>query len=117
MPTVRGAKILFSTPLKPDPAGVYDLFHYGQVVSLYKSSTTQTIPLSHALQLRQAKLSFPSTRLLVGVCSDELVHLYKANTVMNHRERYGLVKAVIVLSSKFPMPLQVREHPSLQVGR
>ena len=42
----------------------------------------------HALQLRQAKLSFPSTRLLVGVCSDELVQAHKANTIMNHQERY-----------------------------
>jgi len=50
--------------------GVYDLFHYG-----------------HALQLRQAKLSFPSTRLLVGVCSDELVQEHKANTIMDHQER------------------------------
>jgi len=50
--------------------GVYDLFHYG-----------------HALQLRQAKLSFQSTRLLVGVCSDELVREHKADPVMNHQER------------------------------
>ena len=42
---------------------------------------------SHALQLRQAKLSFPSTRLLVGVCSDEVVREYKANPIMNHQER------------------------------
>jgi len=42
---------------------------------------------SHALQLRQAKLSFPSTRLLVGVCSDELVREHKSNAVMNHQER------------------------------
>ncbi|KAF9649691.1 hypothetical protein BDM02DRAFT_1762149 [Thelephora ganbajun] len=55
--------------------GVYDLFHYG-----------------HALQLRQAKLSFPSTRLLVGVCSDELVRKYKANSIMNHQERCESVR-------------------------
>jgi len=48
---------------------------------------TQRVPFSHALQLRQAKLSFPSTRLLVGVCSDELVRDHKANTIMNHKER------------------------------
>lgn len=41
----------------------------------------------HALQLRQAKMSFPSVYLLVGVCSDELVAEHKARTVMNHAER------------------------------
>jgi len=55
--------------------GVYDLFHYG-----------------HALQLRQAKLSFPSTRLLVGVCSDELTRQHKGNSIMNHRERCESVR-------------------------
>jgi len=55
--------------------GVYDLFHYG-----------------HALQLRQAKLSFPSSRLLVGVCSDELVREHKANPIMNHQERCETIR-------------------------
>jgi len=50
--------------------GVYDLFHFG-----------------HALQLRQAKLSFPSVFLLVGVCSDELVKKHKSQSVMTHAER------------------------------
>jgi len=50
--------------------GVYDLFHFG-----------------HALQLRQAKLSFPNVYLLVGVCSDELVEMHKAHNIMTHEER------------------------------
>jgi len=41
----------------------------------------------HALQLRQAKLSFPSVHLLVGVCSDELVKSHKSRTAMTHAER------------------------------
>jgi hypothetical protein len=44
---------------------------------------------SHALQLRQAKLSFPSVHLLVGVNSDEDVIINKARCVMTHAERYG----------------------------
>jgi len=55
--------------------GVYDLFHYG-----------------HALQLRQAKFSFPSVHLLVGVNSDELVKANKANTIMTHAERCEAVR-------------------------
>jgi len=51
-------------------SGVYDLFHFG-----------------HALQLRQAKLSFPQVYLLVGVCSDDLVESHKAHCIMNHAER------------------------------
>jgi choline-phosphate cytidylyltransferase len=41
----------------------------------------------HALQLRQAKLSFPSVHLLVGICSDELCQENKARTVLSHFER------------------------------
>ncbi|KAF7373479.1 Cholinephosphate cytidylyltransferase [Mycena sanguinolenta] len=45
------------------------------------------IQLTHALQLRQAKLSFPSVYLLVGVNSDEQVIEHKARGVMTHAER------------------------------
>ncbi|KAG6911051.1 hypothetical protein DXG01_004565 [Tephrocybe rancida] len=44
-------------------------------------------PARHALQLRQAKLSFPSVYLLVGVNSDELVRAHKAQGIMTHAER------------------------------
>ena len=42
---------------------------------------------SHALQLRQAKLSFPNIYLLVGVATDEEVYAYKGRCVMTHLER------------------------------
>ncbi|KAF7326951.1 Choline-phosphate cytidylyltransferase 1 [Mycena venus] len=57
-------------PVRIYADGVYDLFHFG-----------------HALQLRQAKLSFPSVYLLVGVNSDEQVIEHKARGVMTHAER------------------------------
>ncbi|KAG2125150.1 hypothetical protein DEU56DRAFT_825829 [Suillus clintonianus] len=62
-------------PVRIFADGVYDLFHFG-----------------HALQLRQAKLSFPSVHLLVGVNSDEDVIANKARCVMTHAERCEAVR-------------------------
>jgi choline-phosphate cytidylyltransferase len=41
----------------------------------------------HALQLRQAKLSFPYVHLLVGVVSDQLCADFKSAPAMTHAER------------------------------
>ncbi|KAK4704290.1 choline-phosphate cytidylyltransferase, partial [Phenoliferia sp. Uapishka_3] len=62
-------------PVRIYADGVYDLLHYG-----------------HMLQLRQCALAFPSTYLLVGVCSDELVRRYKASPVLTSAERYESVR-------------------------
>ncbi|EPQ56487.1 Nucleotidylyl transferase [Gloeophyllum trabeum ATCC 11539] len=55
--------------------GVFDGFHAG-----------------HALQLRQAKLSFPSVHLIVGVFGDELCHQYDYPVTLPHLERYEVIR-------------------------
>ncbi|VDC03171.1 unnamed protein product [Peniophora sp. CBMAI 1063] len=62
-------------PIRVYADGVYDLFHFG-----------------HALQLRQAKLSFDDVHLLVGVNSDEQVKTNKFKCIMNHAERCEAVR-------------------------
>ncbi|KAJ6469077.1 hypothetical protein C8R47DRAFT_1151128 [Mycena vitilis] len=60
---------------------------------------------AHALQLRQAKLAFPSVYLLVGVNSDEQVREHKARGVMTHAER-----------ARAPLPLGRRDRRGRAVG-
>lgn len=62
-------------PVRIYADGVYDLFHFG-----------------HALQLRQAKLSFPRVILLAGVCSDQLCADNKSPPAMTHAERCEAVR-------------------------
>ncbi len=62
-------------PVRIYADGVYDLFHFG-----------------HALQLRQAKLSFPRVHLLAGVCSDALCAENKSPPAMTHAERVAAVR-------------------------
>ncbi|XP_053469499.1 choline-phosphate cytidylyltransferase A-like [Ictalurus furcatus] len=54
--------------------GIFDLFHLG-----------------HAEDLMQAKVLFPNTHLIVGVCSDDLAHKLRGFTLMNEEERYDIV--------------------------
>ena len=70
---------------------------------------TTDVSTRHALQLRQAKLSFPSVYLLVGVNSDEQVWSHKARTVMTHSERY--------VNSRSSMDIRLMIHRRLEGAR
>lgn len=82
--------IIFPVRLAEILPGVYDLFHFGFVIFFFCHPLFT--PSRHALQLRQAKLSFPDVHLIVGVNSDKQVYEHKSRTVMTHAERCESVR-------------------------
>ena len=67
--------------------GIRSLPLWVRINSTWPTFIPDSQHVSHALQLRQAKLSFPNVYLLAGVNTDEDVTGYKARPVMTHPER------------------------------
>ncbi|KAF5362576.1 hypothetical protein D9756_002492 [Leucocoprinus leucothites] len=63
-----------------------------KVLRIYVDGCFDPLTASHALQLRQAKLSFPKVHLLVGVFSDQTIRQYNYEPTIPEEERYELVR-------------------------
>ena len=68
----------------------------GRVYRVYADGCFDMMHVGHAKMLEQVKHSLGTdprkVHLIVGVCSDELVHKYKGKTVMNHALRCESVR-------------------------
>jgi cytidyltransferase-like protein len=65
-----------------------------RTVRVYVDGTFDMFNTAHALQLRQAKLAFPSVYLTVGIFSDELCQAYQNQNLpkISHAERCEVVR-------------------------
>jgi len=63
-----------------------------ETVRVYVDGAFDAFNAGHALQLRQAKLSFPSVYLMVGVFSDDLCCLHESPAIFPHVERCEVVR-------------------------
>ncbi|KXN86606.1 Choline-phosphate cytidylyltransferase B [Leucoagaricus sp. SymC.cos] len=63
-----------------------------KVFRIYVDGCFDTFTASHALQLRQAKLSFPEVQLFVGVFSDQTIRQHNYEPSISEEERYELVR-------------------------
>ncbi|KAF8347765.1 choline-phosphate cytidylyltransferase [Amanita rubescens] len=77
---------------KPRAGERPQLFADNKTIRVYVDGTFDIFNVGHALQLRQAKLAFPSVYLLVGVFSDQLMASYGYTSLLPHVERCELVR-------------------------
>lgn len=63
-----------------------------KVIIVQIDSPTKKTLHSHALQLRQAKLSFPRVQLVVGIFSDNSIRKHQHEPTWPEEERYELLR-------------------------
>lgn len=63
-----------------------------RTLRVYVDGVFDVLTTAHAHQLRQAKLSFPSVHLIVGVLSDEQCRAHNATPHFSHLERCELMR-------------------------
>lgn len=76
--------------LNASSAGKYPRDHI--TLRVYVDGIFDVLTAGHAHQLRQAKLSFPSVHLIVGVLSDEQCRAHNATPHFSHLERCELMR-------------------------
>ncbi|KAG1746667.1 uncharacterized protein EDB91DRAFT_107590 [Suillus paluster] len=75
-----------------DASGVGKYPRDNGTVRVYVDGVFDVLTAGHAHQLRQAKLSFPSVHLIVGVLSDEQCQAHKTTPHFSHLERCELMR-------------------------
>ncbi|KAF8637600.1 hypothetical protein AX17_002669 [Amanita inopinata Kibby_2008] len=85
-------KVLDASASRPSTRQRPQLFVDNRTIRVYVDGTFDAFNAGHALQLRQAKLSFLSVYLVVGVFSDELMESYGYTASLPHVERCELVR-------------------------
>ena len=74
--------------------GVFDFVHAGYLSRLESAFLNSYIQCRTALQLRQARLSFPAVQLLVGPFTDESCRQYSVHAAIPHTERCELMRHI-----------------------
>lgn len=94
-----------------DAFGVGKYPRDNRTLRVYVDGVFDVLTAGHALQLRQAKLSFPSVHLIVGVLSDEQCRSHKATPHFPHLERCELVRHCRWVDEVLPdAPWTVNDH-------
>lgn len=89
-------------------------FADNKTVRVYLDGIFDVFNAGHALQLRQAKLSFPSVYLLVGVFSDELIESYGYISSLPHVERAEVVRHCRWVDEVIPEAPWIINHDFLE---